>query len=354
MQFFAAVLLTVAAPGSGGDDDTVQMRNGSSMVGKIQASEAAGLTLAVGRKQETIRWTDVASVQFGNAREFDAARQAIVDGKVDQGIADLQKLAADKKLRAPLHQEVLFALARAFRVKGDADQALSTWRDLAKSHPNGRYLVSGGEWLVITLLARNDPGGALHAVDDLAGDARAANADATMLAALDLLRGRVFEAQKKPTDAQTAYERVAGTKQMPPDLVAQAQLGVARALQSAGKTADATKRYKDLLETRPPPTILAGAWNGLGDAALETARGRKDADGLEEALLAYLHGIVLDTPSPVEPQEELERALAGSIACLQALADIEPNKDRKQALLDRAQRRTEELKKQFPASKLLK
>lgn len=349
-----AAILALAAGSAGGDDDTVVLRDGTTKTGKIQASEAAGVTLTVGKKSETTPWSAVASLQYGGARDFDVARQALAEGKRDEGIAALEKLAADKKMRAPLHQEVQFELARAYQAKGDADKALAGWRDLLKSHPNGRYLVNGGYWMTLALLARNDPGGALRAVDELTTDARGANADANSVTALDLLRGRALESQKKWPDAQAAYERVAAAKEMPADLVAMAQLGAARAVQGAGKKDDAVKRYKDLLAKRPPPVVSAGAWNGLGDVALEAATPKKEVDGLEDALLSYLHGVVLDTPSPAEPTEELERALAGTVKTLQLLADAENNKDRKAALLDRVQRRREEFRNKFPTSAMLK
>ena len=355
-NLLAAVTLTLAAgsAGSAGDDDTVTLRDDTIKTGKIQAAETTGITLLVGKKPEATPWSAIASVQYGNARDFDVARQQIAEGKRDEGIAGLEKLAADKKLRAPLHQEVLFELARAWQAKGDADKALATWKDLMKSHANGRYLVSGGYWLTLALIARNDPGGALRAIDELTADARSTNADANQVTALDLLRGRALESQKKFPDAQSACERVAAAKEMPADLALMAQLGAARAVQGAGKKDDAIKRYRDLIAKRPPPLVSAGAWNGLGDIALEAATPKKEIDGLEEALLAYLHGVVLDTPSAIEPQEELERALAGTVKALTLLADVETNKDRKAALVDRAARRREEWKKQFPTSTLLK
>jgi tetratricopeptide (TPR) repeat protein len=353
MNLLAAALLALSAGSAGGDDDTVVLRDGTQKTGKVQAADAAGVTLLVGKKTDSTPWSAVASVQYGNARDLDAARAAIGEGKRDDGIAALEKLAADKKMRAPLHQEVLFDLARAYQAKGDADKALAGWKDLLKSHANGRYLVSGGYFLTLALIARNDPGGALRAVDEMTADARAANADATQVTALDLLRGRALESQKRYPDAQSAYERVAAAKEMPADYVAMAQLGAARAVQAAGKKDEAVKRYRELLTKKPPPLVSAGAWNGIGDVALEAATPKKEIDGLEEALLAYLHGVVLDTPAPTEPTEELERALAGTVKALTLLADAETNKDRKAALLDRVQRRREEFKKQFPNSPLL-
>jgi tetratricopeptide (TPR) repeat protein len=352
-SLLAAAILSLAAGSKAGDEDTVVLRDGTMRVGKVSAADAAGCVLAIGKKSETFPWGNVSSVQYGNARDLDVARQQLADGKRDEAIATLEKAAADKKLRAPVRQELLFELARACREKGDDDKALAGWRDLVKTYPNGRYLVSGGYWLVLALLARNDPGGALRSVDEMTTDARGANADATQIAALDLLRGRALEAQKKWGDAQSAYERVAGTKDLPADQLAMAQLGAARAVQGAGKRDDAIKRYRELLTKRPPPLVSAGAWNGLGDLSFEGAAAKKDVDALEEALLSYLHGVVLDTPAPNEPPEELERALAGAVSCLQALSDIEGNKERKAALLDRLQKRRDDFKRLFPASKLL-
>jgi tetratricopeptide (TPR) repeat protein len=353
-NLLAAGIRALAAGSAGGDDDTVVLRDGTTKTGRVQTADAAGVTLQIGKKADTTPWSAVASVQYGNARDFEVARAAIAEGKRDEGIAGLDKLAADKTLRAPLRQEVLFELGRAYQAKGDADKALATWRDLQKTYANGRYLVSGGYWLTLALIARNDPGGALRAIDEMTADARGANADATQVTALDLLRGRALESQKKWADAQSAYERVAAAKEMPADFVAMAQLGAARAVYGAGKKEEAVKRYKDLLAKRPPPVVSAGAWNGLGDVALEAATPKKEIDGLEEALLAYLHGVVLDTPSATEPAEELERALAGTVKTLQLLSEAESNKERKAALLDRVQRRREEFKKQFPTSALLK
>src|SRR5262249_21100713 len=160
--------------------------------------------------------------------------------------------------------------------------------------------------------------------------------------------GRILEAQKKAADAQSAYERVLSTKDAPPDAVAMAKLGVARLLQQSGKRADAEQRYRELVGARPPTTVMAGAWNGIGDLLYDEAVKKKDLDGLASALQAYLHGVVLDVPPAGEPTEEYEHALAGSANCLTALGGLEPNADAKKSFLERARQRRELLKQQFP------
>ena len=345
MRILAAALLAAAPGATGGDDDTIVMRDGTTRSGKVQAAEAAGCSLAVGKKTDTIAWTSISTVQYGGAKDFDSARQLLAEGKVPEGIAGLEKLAADKKMRAPVRQDVLFELARAYRSKGDDDKALETWRDLAKSYPNGRYLVSGGAWLVSALIARNDPGGALRAVDELTSDARGANADAAQVAALDLLRGRALEGQKKFPDAQSAYERVAAVKEMPADYAAAAQLGVARALQGAGKKDDAGKALPRAREASAPAVSPA---RGTASATPTRGRGRqKDVDALEEA-------------ARLPARRRRRRARAGRAArrsssarsparaLLQALSELENNKERKAALFERAQKRQDDLKRLFP------
>ncbi len=88
-KLLAAALLALPRGATGGDDDTVVMRDGSTRAGKVQAAEAAGCALAVGKKTDTIPWTAISTVQYGGAKDYDTARQQIAEGKLADGIAGL-------------------------------------------------------------------------------------------------------------------------------------------------------------------------------------------------------------------------------------------------------------------------
>jgi hypothetical protein len=79
----------------------------------------------------------------------------------------------------------------------------------------------------------------------------------------------------------------------------------------------------------------------------------RDADQITEALYAYLRGVVQYVPAVGEPQDQYERALAGSARCFKHLAELETNKDRKTYYESQFTNQAERLRKLFPNSKYL-
>ena len=97
----------------------------------------------------------------------------------------------------------------------------------------------------------------------------------------------------------------------------------------------------------------AGAWNGLGDICSEEGRTKHDIDQLIDALYMYLRGCTVYAPVAGEASDQIERSLAGSARCFSYIADLEPNKDKKNDYKQRAARTKERLKKEYPSSSFI-
>ncbi|HUR28145.1 MAG TPA: hypothetical protein VM509_08155, partial [Planctomycetota bacterium] len=82
--------------------------------------------------------------------------------------------------------------------------------------------------------------------------------------------------------------------------------------------------------------------------------GKKDIDQLIDALCSYLRGCTIYAPVAGDPTDELERSLAGAMTCCGFIADLEPNKEKKQLYKSRNAQYKEQLKQQFPNSPYLK
>ena len=325
MRILAAALLAAAPGATGGDDDTIVMRDGTTRSGKVQAAEAAGCSLAVGKKTDTIAWTSISTVQYGGAKDFDSARQLLAEGKVPEGSPASRSSPPTRRCARRCARTSSSSWRAPYRRRATTTRRSRRGATSPRATPTARYLVSGGAWLVSALIARNDPGGALRAVDELTSDARGANADAAQVAALDLLRGRALEGQKKFPDAQSAYERVAAVKEMPADYAAAAQLGVSARAPGRGQEG---RRGQAL----PRPAREASAAARLGRRverdrrrATSTARvAKKDVDALSRRGCSPTSTSSSSTRRrpPSRPRSSSAR-WSGSLRCTQALADLE-------------------------------
>ena len=203
-------------------------------------------------------------------------------------------------------------------------------------------------------LDKADVGGAARALEPVLGVAKESGTSEGNQAALSVLRGRLLEEQGKFDEAESLLENASKSSKASPNVVVAAKYGIARCAQKRGRPRDAEQRYKDLRKADARNTVLAGAWNGLGDIALEQATGARDPDGLRVALLAYLRGVVLYVPSSGEPTEEHERALAGAARACKAISELETAPDKKQLFLERSKQRHGQLASQYPGSRFLK
>lgn len=335
--------------------DRIVTKDGKEKIAKVQSEDYDGLTLSVeGGGTTGLRWKSIESVRYSNADRYYRALDTFASGAPADALPQLEALNADTKLRPVLRHGVLFHLARTYQRTGQTDQALATYETLLETFPKTRYLLTVGANLITLYRAKGTVGAGAKTLEARLTTAQGSSSDPSMQAGIGVLRGAILEAQGKSADAQRVFESTAGISGADAEVVAAAKLGIARCAQRAGKTADADQRYRDLVVSDAPSEVLAGAWNGLGDLALEPATAKRDSAGVREALFAYLRGVVLYVPDREGATDEHERALAGASKSLKTLGELETDADKKKRFLDLSRRRRDDLAATYPQSRYLK
>src|SRR5262245_44356042 len=156
---------------------------------------------------------------------------------------------------------------------------------------------------------------------------------------LNPLRGKVMEATGNFSGASSAYSQMLSGAADDATKAA-AELGIARCLMGQQKAGEAEAKYRAIVgRDGLPSSVLAGAFNGLGEIAYKAGFQKRDADMLTNALYHYLRGSVLYTPSSGESTAEYERAIRGAADCFKALSEVETNAEKKKANAQRAAER---------------
>ena len=322
------VALAFAAGARAQQSDELETKDGKKISGTVQKADYD--LLHIKTKQGAVQklpWADVARLKLGGPAEFNEVVDKVGSANADDSIAGLEKLKGDAKLREPLKQEVLFLLASVKARKGDLDGSVAAWQDLLKAFPSGRYLDVAIRGMVEGMLAKGQAAEAAKALDAAAGDAKAANPGPRFDASVNLLKARILEAQggENAKKALDAYQNVEKSGNLAPDQAALASLGAARCMQALGQNAEAEARYRKIVATTGdvPHYVLAGAWNGIGDMLLKTARDKRDADQLFVALLTCLRGASQYVPLEGEPTNEHMRALDLAALACQSIAEVD-------------------------------
>jgi tetratricopeptide (TPR) repeat protein len=321
-----AFALVLAAGARAQQTDELETKDGKKVSGTVQKADYDLLQFKSKQgAQLKVAWGDVVKLKLGGPVDFNEVVDKVGSAPVDDSLAGLEKLKGDAKLREPLKQEVLFLLASVRARKGDLDGSIAGWQDLLKAFPSGRYLDVAIRGVVEGMLAKGQAAEAGKALDAAAGEAKAANPGPRFDASVKLLQARILEAQNKIPEAKTAYDGVEKSGSLAPDQAAVANLGVARCLQSLGQNADAEARYRKIVATTTdvPRYVLAGAWNGIGDMILKTAREKRDTDQLVVALLAFLRGASQYLPLEGEPTNEHMRALDSAVLACESIGQVD-------------------------------
>src|SRR5262245_63582755 len=78
---------------------------------------------------------------------------------------------------------------------------------------------------------------------------------------------------------------------------AAAELGIARCLVGQQKAGEAEAKYRGIIgRDGLPASVLAGAFNGLGELTYKAGYAKRDADMINNALFHFLRGSVIYTP----------------------------------------------------------
>lgn len=335
--------------------DSVRLDDGKSEAGKVTSEAYQNLTLEQkGGAKKTLAWKNVVNVTYGGATEFNKAMNALNQGNAETAIPDLAKVAEDKKTRPVIRQQALFYGGQALQRTGKLDEAIAAYQTVLKEFPGGRFMRGIAEGFVAASVAKGKPDAALALLDEALGESKKANMDRGYQAVIDILKGRVLEAQGKYKEARAAYEGSANSSAVPAEEQAEAKLGIARCAQAEKKGSEAQTIYRDLTAKDAPPHVLAGAWNGLADLTIEEGITKKSSETIVEALYMYLRGVVQYPPLPGGTTTEFERSLAGSADAFKYLSDLEKDNDKKKLYSDRSKERLGQLAREFPTSPFLK
>ena len=334
--------------------DTVRLDDGKSEAGKVTAETYTGLTLEQkGGAKKNIAWKNVTNVSYGGAAEFNKAMGTLNTGNVEAAVPELAKVAEDKKTRPVIRQQALYYGAQGLLRAGKFDDAVAAFQTLLKEFAGGRFMRGIAEGFVAAGIGKGKPESALPLLDEALAEGKKANLDRGYQAVIDILKGRVLEAQGKHNEARAAYEGSANSSAVPPEEQAEAKLGIARCAQAAKKGQEAQGIYRELTGKDAPPHVLAGAWNGLADLTVEEGVAKKNAEPILDALYMYLRGVVQYPPLPGASTNEYERSLAGAAQSFKYLADLEKDSERKKVYSDRAKERLGQLQREFPSSPYL-
>ena len=322
--------------------------------GKVVAENYDALELEVKKGvKKKLEWAGIASVKYADVPEEYTEAAAERGGDPEGALEKLKGLGGQEGLGDVTRQQVMYDVASLQQQLGLLDEAIASWNALIAAFPEGRYLGAAARGLIDSNLAKGDADGAGKALDGLGSNAAVGKYEGLGLD-LKVLRGRILMAQGKFADARAAFEQVEKDAKASPDASAMARLGVAECLKNEGKGPEAETRFKAIVDGDGPNFLLAGAWNGLGDMLSEKGAKARNADQLTEALYAYLRGVVQYVPAAGEPQDQYERALAGSARCFKHLSELETNKDRKAYYGGMFTQQAERLRKVSPNSEYLK
>ncbi|HEV8113855.1 MAG TPA: tetratricopeptide repeat protein [Planctomycetota bacterium] len=340
------------ATASAQEKDSIQFKDGKTETGLIKAEDYGGITFNPSKgAARTVEWKEVApnGVTYSGSAEFQSAKDAYDNGKFADALPKFEELLGDAKLRAVLKQNTEYYVATIFQRGGEFDKAIDAYKKLVADFPKTRWLMEVGEGLVACNIAKKDVAAAGKALDDLSAAATTAGVETSFNSAVNVLKGKLFEEQKKYPEAQAAYGVVAKAAGVSQGIAQQARLGEARCMVALNKKTDAQTAFQALTKEDAPNTVLAGAWNGLADLYVEDARAHQnDADKLMDALFCYLRGVVQYAPLSGDPQTEYKRSMKGSAEVFRFISQVEKNAERKKLYLDRANERDQQFKKEFP------
>jgi len=348
-------LAALLAPLARAQEDTLTLKDGTQLTVRVTAEDFDDISYQLRGATVKNAWKDVKEVAYGSAQEYTAALEPFNANRLEEAARLFEEMKKESSLRPVLKQHVLFRLATIRYRQGDLEAAIKDYDALLKAFPKSRYLREAGERLIECQLALGDAAGAARVLAQIEGQVGSAGASSKVQGDLNMLRGRVFEAQpSKVNEARAAYTAAAAAVGALPGQVREAQLGIARCEQLAGKTAEAEKLYAKLLTDDSPRQVLAGAWNGIGDAILKEGRDKRDSVVLLDALYAYMRGVVQYRPTPDEPTGEHERALCGAYGTLVSMEQLEPKGERKRSYQDRAKALRDQLRRLYPNAPCLK
>jgi hypothetical protein len=356
-RFPLTSLLLAAAwwlPSTAVAQDTVRLRNGSTVSGAVDAENYDALLFKEkkGKEEKPLRinWDDVTQISYAGATEYQQAVNQVTTGNLGAAIPKLQALAQSSALRKELKPLVQFQLASALQRSGKFAEAAAAQVELVKAFPKSRFVLPAARSIVECHIALNTATEGSKAMEEVVSTAEKGGVDTSFLSAFDFYRGRLMEAAGDRVGAKIKYQTAAAARGVPVSSTAMARLAIARCDQTDGQVDAARIAYKEITQLDAGNEVLAGAWNGLADITFAEAAKSRNLEKVTDALYQYLRGVVEYGPAPGEATEEYERALAGAAASFKQMSEIETDETKQKLYAGRAKARLDLLRKEFPNS----
>ncbi|MBI5369371.1 MAG: tetratricopeptide repeat protein [Planctomycetes bacterium] len=346
-------LVFVCVPLGAAAADSVQPSTGQAIDGQIEEESYSGVTIAIGdagaKARTSFGWDKVSKITYDDRPSgYDDAEREFAAGDFEKSLADWTKVKTQRPRRVFL-QHALVKIAECAEQLRKYDDAVAAYGNLLKEFPNSKWYIQAWKGMVNNNIFKGGFDAALTVIGQGEAEAKAKrDLPPSFPFELGLLKGQVFEAQKKFKEGEAEFKKVSGAAGAQfVDLVHQAKLGQGRCLVEQKSYEDAQKLFREVADKTQDYGILTGAYNGLGDCYLATAGG--DGEALKKALFAYLHGVTYWSPSVADPFEfGKSHYFAGRSA--QELLKVEQKEEEKEKLRRRARELYQETLDKFGGS----
>lgn len=255
---------------------------------------------------------------------YDEGERLLLGGEYEKALDNFNKVRK-QGARAVFKQHATYKAAQCLEYLRKNDEAVAMYKELLKDFPKSRYFVEAWKGMVLNSLWKGAFADALASIQKSETDTKdLRDLPGSFPLEMRLLKGQVYEAQKKYKEAETEFRGVvsaAGTNF--PDVGCGAKNGQGRCLVELKNFDEAERIYKEAADKGKDPATLAGAYNGLGDCYLAKAKEAKTAEAFKKALFAYLHGVVAYSPSATEGLFEFGKAFFFSAECSKALVVLD-------------------------------
>lgn len=345
----AAVLFS--APSFAQNDKVLKIGQDKPVSVEIIEETLSVINYKQGPATSSMKWDEIARIDYGSENgPFLKAEDQIGKGDAAAAILILEPMKPGREIFVPRR---LYLLGRAQEVQGKFKEAEDKYNELVSKFEKSVYTKRAIRSLAEVQIKNKNFAGAQSTADK--GIAIANNVKSPSVALeFRFLKASILEAQDKFVEAEAEYKAVAGS----PEAARAGKLaecGIARLIAKKGDV-DRVKAATDPILKSNDPTLLAAAYNAMGDALLTKGITEPNAERIRDAAIEnYLRVIVQCPPSGSDSQEDLERAMFGYAKACKKLAELEAKKkDEAETWKKEVAHYIREFSERFPNSRYLK
>lgn len=345
----AAAAAFPAAPASGQErEDTVVLRDGNRVTGKISEYDFHGLKITPkGSGSQSIKSADIKSVSFvGQSKAYRDAESAFQSGQDDAAISKFADVIKNTKVKAE-KQEAYWLTAQANFRANKVDEGVAAVKAMIGEFPLSRYVMTAATEVSTRLAAAGKPDDAVAYLDAEAGRLAKSPDAGTLAEIVKMMKAEVL-IEKGDLSAKTDVENVSRGSG-PAAAYAKSLRG--DILLKGGDAPGAEKSYREAIAGGAPSAAKVKAYNGLGKILFDKGFAEKKPDVLKQALLNFLRGVVQFPPAEGESATGHETAIFSAGACFQAIGDLEKPGDAQNRAYSRARELFRRLRETYETSR---